>query len=196
MRARTILLLILSCAACGGGDDAPSSPGNQDFTPPPETHGTGQPDGATSVTCSTGADCDYWFCRCADGAVVNSALCVNSYCMDAANACPPACEYFDHGAWTGAAGGGPGTSMPPACGDLGSSDPDCDACFHDACCDEGAACSDRADCLSYWDCAVACGSDPGCRDECDLQYPQGAGPYAALESCLLDSCSSQCGGAP
>jgi hypothetical protein len=195
MRTRMILLVLSVLVACGGsgdGDDAPTMPGEEDFTPPPSNNGGGQPPGATDVTCQSGSDCDYWFCRCADGAVVNSALCVNSYCMDAASACPDACAYFDHGAWTGSAGGGPGTSQPLECGGYGSSDPDCDACFADECCDEGAACGENPDCEPYWDCAVACDGDPICRDECDAAYPDGAGVYAALESCLLDGCYDEC----
>jgi len=194
------LILVVCCAACGGGgdgddggDDGPDGPGDETFTPEPEQNGGGEPGGSTGYACSLAEDCDYWFCRCDDGAVVNSALCVNGYCMDAASACPSACEYFDHGGWSGSAGGGPGTSTPQECGGLGSSDQDCDSCFVDSCCDQGESCGDSPDCLAYWDCVVPCGSEPSCRDECDFWYPDGAAIYGSLESCLLDLCSAECG---
>jgi hypothetical protein len=113
--------------------------------------------------------------------------------MDAATACPQACDYFQHGAWTGEAGGGPG-SIPDTCGSLGSENATCDACFRTSCCDEGAACGQTESCLDYWDCAVACNGDPQCRDSCDAQFPDGRSPYEALEGCLLDNCSTQCAG--
>lgn len=189
---RTILLFLVTVAACGG--DPPVHPGGQSYVPPTMQQGSGgKPSGATSVTCSNAADCDYWFCECSDGAVVNSALCVNDYCMDAASACPQACDYFQHGAWTGTAGGGPG-SIPHSCGSLGSHDETCDACFRTSCCDEGTACGQTTSCLDYWDCAVACNGDPQCREDCDAQYPDGRAPYQALEGCLADNCSTQCAG--
>jgi hypothetical protein len=199
MKARSFavpfVLLFLGLAACGGGgDDAPDHPGDQDFTPPPTDDGTGMPPGATSFTCDVGEDCDFWFCQCADGAVVNSAFCVNGYCMDAASACPDACAFFDHGNWTGAAGGGPGTSQPLECGGLGSDTPSCDDCFHDQCCDQGETCGESQACLDYWDCAVACGGDPDCRAECDVLYPDGADAYGELEACVVGECSAACGG--
>src|SRR5688572_3034340 len=103
---------LLAAAACGGGGDD-LGPGEQDFTPPPDTEGDGtsQPAGATDTTCSAAEDCGYWFCACADGAVVNSAACTNGWCMGAAAACPEACAHFDHGDWTGEAGGGPGQPL-------------------------------------------------------------------------------------
>jgi hypothetical protein len=188
---------LLSCAClaliAGCGDAPPPGPGDQTFTPPSEQTGGGRPSGATEETCVAADDCSYWYCRCGDGAIVNSALCVNGYCMDAASACPDACEYFGHGAWTGEAGGGPG-STTGTCGGLGSSGAACDACFRDACCEEGEACGAQPSCLDYWDCAVPCGGDAGCRAECDARYPAGAAPYRALESCLVASCSEACGG--
>ncbi|MDQ3367330.1 MAG: hypothetical protein M3680_18050 [Myxococcota bacterium] len=170
-------------------------PGDQSFDPPPEQQGTGKPGDATSVTCSEAKDCDYWYCRCEDGAVVNSALCVNGFCMNAAAACPRACEYFDHGAWTGQAGGGPGTTpTPPTCGGLGSDKLACDTCLRDQCCDEARTCGTNSSCLSYWDCVLACDGSPSCQLQCDDAYPTGAAPYEGLRDCLLDSCYAQCVG--
>lgn len=187
--------LLLVTSACGG-DDGPSGPGSQSYTPSPTSQGDGKtrPEGATTYTCNSAEDCGYWYCECADGFVVNSALCVNQYCMDAASACPSACTYFQHGDWTGAAGGGPGTTPPPdnTCGGIGSSDPVCNACGNENCCSEAEACGGSAACLDYWDCAVPCGGDPSCRAQCDELYPAGIYRYEALESCLVGSCSSEC----
>ena len=178
-------------AACGGDGDS-IGPGMQDYEPPAEQMGTGKPADATSVTCSRADDCGYWYCRCEDGAVVNSALCQNGYCMGAATACPRACEYFNHGMWTGEAGGGPTT--PPVCGGLGSHIAACDSCMKENCCSEATACGTSATCLDYWDCRVACNGDPTCITNCNNQYPSGKAPYENLSNCLLDSCYSQCVG--
>lgn len=194
MHLRDLIPLACVLAAACGSDDPPDRPGDQSFHPPVEQEGEPgtQPPGATSVACDAAADCDYWFCRCADGAVVNSALCVNGFCMDAESACPRACAYFDHGEWTGDAGGGPGSA--PACGGLGSNGAACDSCFRTSCCDEGAACGDSGSCLDAWDCAVACGGDPDCRADCEARFPVGASLYNTLEACLVGSCATACGG--
>ena len=187
--------LVIVLAACGGdGDSSDPGPGSQSYTPPPEMSGSGTPGGATSYACSKAEDCGYWFCRCEDGAVVNSALCVNSFCMNAASACPRACEYFNHGAWTGEAGGGPGGTTTQTCGGLGSDLVACDSCMRDECCSEATACGNSQSCLKYWDCVLLCDGDPGCKASCEDLYPGGAGPYEGLRDCLLDNCYSQCVG--
>ena len=190
------VLICVVVAACGGGDDGSGiGPGSQSYEPPSEGSGSGKPSDATNVTCSDAADdCGYWFCRCEDGAVVNSALCVNGYCMGAASACPRACEYFQHGAWTGEAGGGPTEMVPTTCGGLGSDNAACDSCMHDSCCDEAEACGTTTSCLSYWDCTLACNGDPSCQNQCEYTYPGGIAPYEGLRDCLLDSCYSECVG--
>ena len=186
-------LVFVVLVACGGDGDSPTGPGDQSYNPPAETMGSGTPTGATSYTCEQAEDCGYWYCRCEDGAVVNSALCVNGYCMNAETACPRACEYFDHGKWTGEAGGGPGTTTS-SCGGLGSANAACETCMESKCCSEATACGTSLSCLDYWDCVVPCNGDPACRDQCDAQYPAGAAPYEALRDCLLDNCHSQCVG--
>jgi hypothetical protein len=188
---RRILVLVI-VAACGGTSTIP--PGDQTYTPPPMPQdGGGKPSGATDVMCGAAADCDYWFCQCSDGAVVNAALCVNSYCMAASSACPDACGYFHHGSWTGDASGGPG-SITHTCGSFGSQDPTCDACFRTSCCDPGTACANSPACLDLWDCVVGCGSSADCVASCEADKPDGRAPYEALQGCLVDHCSSQCGG--
>ncbi len=187
------VLVCVVLAACGGDDDS-VGPGSQSYDPPAEQQGSGVPSDATSVTCSQADDCGYWYCRCEDGAVVNSALCVNGYCMGAASACPRACEYFEHGAWTGEAGGGPSGTTTNTCGGLGSDKVACDTCMRDQCCDEASACGTTQSCLRYWDCTLACDGDPSCKAECEATYPSGIAPYEGLRDCLLDNCYSQCVG--
>ena len=188
---RCLILGALALAACGGDDDAPTGPGSQ--TLPPSTQ---PPPGSptTGVSCSSSDPCDYWFCRCDDGAVVNAAFCSNGSCSTASAICPAACETFDHGEWTGVAGGGPDQPPPTStCGGLGSSNATCDACFVDECCAEGEACSATSGCLSHWDCVVECDGDPGCRADCDdVASPSGRAAYEDLESCLVGSCGGAC----
>ncbi len=187
------VLGFLLVAACSGDDD-PIGPGGQSYDPPTEQTGGGKPSDATSVTCAQADDCNYWYCQCADGAVVNSALCVNGYCMGAQSACPRACDAFDHGAWTGAAGGGP-TSMPPqTCGGLGSQNPACESCMKQDCCDEAASCGNSSSCFPYWDCVIACNGDSFCESQCEDDYPAGVGSFEGLRDCLLDNCYSECVG--
>ena len=187
------LLVGVALAACGGDGDS-VGPGSQSYDPPAEQQGSGKPSDSTSVTCSQAEDCGYWYCRCDDGAVVNSALCVNGYCMGAQSACPRACEYFNHGGWTGEAGGGPSTPTPTTCGGLGSDIAACNTCMKDQCCSEASACGNSSSCLNYWDCSLACDGDPSCLDECDAWYGSGKSAYIGLRDCLLDNCYSQCVG--
>lgn len=188
---RTILSLMIAMLVACGGDGAPTGPGKENYQPPTQMMGSGMPSGATQYRCTAAADCSYWFCRCDDGAVVNSALCENGYCMDAASSCPAACQYFQHGGWTGDAGGGPGMTSS-TCGGLGSKTPACDSCMHESCCGEATECGQAASCLSYWDCVLPCGDDASCRDSCDAMNPGGKGPYEGLHGCLVDHCLSAC----
>ena len=106
-------------AACSGGSGETTTrgtgsgadkPNGGTLNPPPVDDGTGKPSNATSFTCNVAEDCGNWFCECSDGFVVNSAFCMNGYCLDASGACADACttSLWDHGTWTGFAGGGPG----------------------------------------------------------------------------------------
>ncbi|HEY4057423.1 MAG TPA: hypothetical protein VGM39_12485 [Kofleriaceae bacterium] len=192
-------ILVLGLAACGG-DDGGSAPGagSQTYTPPAGGGGSSAPvSDRTSQTCSGLDDCDYWFCECADGGVVNSALCQNGYCMGAMSACPSACDYFHHGAWTGHAGGGPQThggsgsgSSGGSCGNLPSAGASCDACVTDSCCSEASSCT--GSCRSYWDCVGGCNGDYDCLDACDAGNPDGRDAAQDLISCTESSCSSEC----
>ncbi len=185
-----LVLSLFAVAACGG-DDAPTGPGPQ--TLPPSTQ---PPPGAetTNVSCSPNDPCDYWFCRCDDGAVVNAAFCSNGSCSAASAICPTACETFQHGGWTGVAGGGPNQPPPQdTCGGLGSSNATCDACFVDNCCSQGEACEATSGCYSFWDCVVACDGDPSCRASCESGASRSAiDAYETLESCVVGRCGGAC----
>jgi hypothetical protein len=158
-------------AACGGGGaettggttSGSEKPNGGTLNPPPIDDGTGKPSNATSFTCQVADECGNWFCDCSDGFVVNSAFCKNGYCLDAAGACSNACKtnLWDHGTWTGTAGGGPGgTSVTTSTtggdgaggGGVGGSDgsggfggggPD------PVCLESGATCSEPQECCSF-----------------------------------------------
>lgn len=155
-------------AACSGG--SADKPNGGTLNPPPVNDGTGKPSNATSYTCQEASDCGNWFCDCTDGFVVNSAFCKNGYCLDAAGACSNACKtnLWDHGSWSGTAGGGPGKTSVATTGGVtsggdvtsggfggggfggsdgsggfGGSGPD-PVCF-----ESGEACSDSLECCSF-----------------------------------------------
>jgi len=198
IRVCLLLFLLVSCTAGDGDGDGNSvPPGDQVFTPDPSDTGSGKPAGATDFTCDAVAECDYWYCRCEDGFVVNAANCKNGYCMDAASSCPSACEYFEHGSWTGEAGGGPKeptpTPTPSECGEQGSTNDTCWSCVEDECCGDSAACYDNPDCLDYWDCLYGCGFGFACEDSCRSLYPDGVYDYENLSQCVDFQCSQDCG---
>lgn len=183
MRPRPMSLLVLLLAACGGAKQQDTYLGTA------TNDGSGVPVGATADRCTDSPDCAYWFCACTDGAVVNSAFCHNTYCLDAASQCDTACGNFGHGAWTGTLGSNPGGGG--SCGSLSSANAACDACYQASCCDQGAACNKNASCLGYWDCYVAC-TTSSCRASCNEAYPLGADDFGALQSCLVSACAGSC----
>ncbi len=193
---------ITACSGTSGdsdtGSDSSIPQGEEDFVPPPSDDGSGnQPSGATDTTCQDAEDCAYWYCECADGAIVNTANCTNGFCLDAKSTCPAACEYFEHGAWSGRVGGGPtdDTTPPPTntCGTQGSTSETCWSCVEAECCDVSAACYDNPECLNYWDCVVLCApGDVDCTYDCDTSYPGGAFGFDELASCLENYCSLDC----
>ncbi len=99
---------VSGCSSSSDGGSGGGGNGGNGGGDPGATNGAGGgASNATSVTCGTMKDCAYWYCRCADGAVVNSADCSNGYCSSASVACPKACTAFQHGSWSGEATGGP-----------------------------------------------------------------------------------------
>ena len=83
----------------------PTAPTNSPSTSP-------APNGESCPKASS--ECSNYFCRCADGAVVNSSFCKNGQCQQPSQHCESACQQFNHGKWTGTVGGGPGTSPSPS----------------------------------------------------------------------------------
>jgi hypothetical protein len=193
-------LLALSTFACSGGGGKNSNdripPGEEDFTPPPTNNGEGRPSGATTFTCEVAEDCGYWHCRCDDGFVVNTANCTNGYCLDASSTCPEACEYFDHGGWTGEYGGGPRQPDDPPnseCGQQEGTNDTCWSCVEDECCGESAACYDNPQCLGYWDCIVDCAPDDfSCESICADLYSEGVNDFYTVRECLNSRCDVEC----
>ena len=123
--------------ACSGGSDGTSSgsgssSGQSSGSPSGSPSGSGTarsseqtapdddtaPPKATAPTgkaCSGADDCAYWYCRCNDGALVNSRQCYNGSCQGPKAHCESACNGFKHGGWSGNAGGGDDSaSDPPA----------------------------------------------------------------------------------
>lgn len=180
----------------GGGDSSGVKPGAEDFVPPPTNDDKGKPSGATDMSCSAANPCDYWYCQCNDGFVVNSADCRNGFCMDAASSCPVACDYFGHNGWSGIAGGGPKSHDPKQpvseCGEQQGTSDSCWSCVEDACCGLSAACYDNYDCLGYWDCALDCVGDSFCESSCADFYAGGVDDYYDLMQCVSSSCSGAC----
>ncbi len=196
-----VLAVMLSTTACSGGNSGDGG-GNESYTPPATSDGTGQrPSGATEIRCEVAEDCGFWYCECQDGAIVNSANCTNGYCLDAPSSCPSACEAFDHGNWSGSATGGPSvptpTPDPPptsSCGDQGSTSEQCWSCIESECCGESAACYGNPDCLDYWDCLYDCGfGDPSCESYCGDLHPFGVTDYDNLAYCADSYCTADCG---
>ncbi len=116
-------------AACSGGGGSTESASSSSSSGGPQGSGTGSasetaPDTSsppatvapTGKSCQTADDCALWYCRCNDGAVVNSRLCHNGSCQGPKAHCESACNTFHHGGWSGSAGGGDdgsSSSNPP-----------------------------------------------------------------------------------
>jgi hypothetical protein len=85
-----------------------------------------------------------------------------------------------------------GVEAGPACG-LGYTPASCETCLDSHCCGELRGCSGVAECKGFETCAGACKGDPSCRAQCFQSYrPETDPKIAALESCLVTSCASEC----
>jgi len=212
-----VLLALVMSVACTGrrgrtggaryGTPATDTSGENYRPPASGSSASGKPSGATNYTCVQSEDCGYWFCRCEDGAVVNSGFCENGYCMDDYVACPDACSTFRHGDWTGTAGGGPGSDSSSG-SDPRASDPSpspgstaaecyfgedaCSVCLGAECCAETRDCLEDADCSAYLECLGAC-TDSYCASDCEASYPTGAYLLSFAQDCANVYCSSDCG---
>jgi hypothetical protein len=120
----TLVALVLGGCSITTEREAPSGGASTsvpkgDETAPDAPKGTG---GASNgKSCSLADDCAYYYCKCDDGAIVNSRSCVQGACQQPSAHCSSACAAFKHGSWTGAAGGGDNApssapSSPPSGG--------------------------------------------------------------------------------
>lgn len=217
--ASMFVVVAVTVAACGGGDQGNqgsiTTPGKDTYQPPTTgATGTGKPAHATDVTCSSANACGNWYCACKDGAIVNSANCTNGYCLDQTVACPDACSWFKHGAWTGDYGGGPkppsssstggggtggssgngGTTNSTGSGQQCSTNATpCGACLAKNCCDLSNSCSKTQDCSEYIQCTGNCAHDETCLDGCAQAYPSGADVGRDFYNCGDASCPGECG---
>lgn len=78
----------------------------------------------------------------------------------------------------------------------GTVDPgDCDACLNDAsgegCIEANNDCASSNSCIGFVNCAYECQTQD-CVTDCADEYPQGAGIYADLISCLCSECAAEC----
>jgi hypothetical protein len=118
-------------------------PGSETVQDTPTSAGTGG--AANGKTCSRAEDCGYYYCKCADGAVVNSRACVQGSCQLPSAHCSSACAAFRHGAWSGVAGGGDGVGPSGTSTTGGTSG-------------RGGQCTSKSQCSSY-----GCGCTDGAR---------------------------------
>lgn len=68
---------------------------------------------------------------------------------------------------------------------------DCTACVNQACCDEGLACGDDAECKALRDCYAAC-ADSDCYTTCTNAHPNGVAGSDAFASCRATGCPQAC----
>lgn len=92
-------------------------------------------------------------------------------------------------------GAGGGDAAAPVCDGKKS----CSACTTCAqqvqCASLGTACNANAGCVGLDQCYGTCGTDTGCRAQCDLANPSGAADYDALTRCIdCTECPSDCAG--
>jgi hypothetical protein len=82
---------------------------------------------------------------------------------------------------------------------LGTGIPECDTCIGSSCCNEDQACGNDQDCMGFISCINGCfnqvdgGVDEDCESSCESDYPNGANELSNLDSCMENSCPSQCG---
>jgi hypothetical protein len=85
-----------------------------------------------------------------------------------------------------------GPSSAIACG-LSTDSASCQACVEAHCCAEATACAASDGCLAHESCVIPCGTDYACRAACLNANPPSTPGVAAVDRCLVSSCSSECG---
>ena len=82
---------------------------------------------------------------------------------------------------------------------LGTGDPTCDTCIGSDCCSEDQTCGNDQDCMAFISCMNGCvnqedgGIDETCEQSCESDYPNGVNELSNLDTCMQNSCASQCG---
>jgi hypothetical protein len=82
--------------------DVPASGGSSSLS----SSGASSSSSSNGTTCGSAQECAHYYCRCNDGAIVNSRFCKNGSCQLPSAHCESACQAFRHGGWSGSAGGG------------------------------------------------------------------------------------------
>lgn len=81
---------------------------------------------------------------------------------------------------------------------LGTGLPACDTCLGSSCCAEDQTCGSDQDCMGFVSCVDNCvPSDGGppdqqCYADCQTTYPNGESELNALDSCMQNSCTTEC----
>jgi hypothetical protein len=196
----TFAIVAVLSAACssgtssGGGGESGGASGTGTGTGVGSSSGTttggGTSSGATGTangeTCpnQTTNECSNYFCRCADGASVNSSLCTNGQCQVPEMHCEKACQAFKHGKWTGTAGGGPkaGTSSSSS-GGTSSSGGSSSATIASHCArDQAAGCEDSSCVASLKSYEAKCSAEVRATIQCAALYPA----CSAVSNCAVE----------
>lgn len=76
--------------------------------------------------------------------------------------------------------------------------PACDTCLGASCCNEDQTCGNDQECMAFDECLYECiptdggTQDPNCETDCATTYPNGFNELDALDTCLAQSCSTEC----
>ena len=170
--ASSVVSLVCACSGTGATGTSPeggTAPGNvnKGAETAPDDNKTPSTLTPTGKSCSSADDCAYYYCKCSDGAVVNSRMCSQNVCQGAAAHCTTACTTFHHGAWTGTYGGGD-TTTPPTTKDAGKTDPRAGSCTSkDQCAPYQCGCTDGSR-ITVRECfnSVCQDSQSGCQSAC------------------------------
>ena len=75
----------------------------------------------------------------------------------------------------------------------------CDSCLGSSCCAEDETCGNDQDCIGFVGCVNNCfntvdgGLDQNCESTCEADYPNGVGELSNLDTCMQNSCATECG---
>ena len=106
-----------------------------------------------------------------------------------ANSCATECG--STGA-VGGANGGPASGSTCSLG-ITFSQPACNQCVSQSCCNEDNACAEDSDCRAVTACVKSCSAgDTSCKNDCAQSHPSGTRHLTALASCVTAGCKSAC----